>query len=63
MSKSKEKFLEQKMEEFSQHNAEEIFLYLQGLKQDEEDYWAQIEYEQWLLKKKEKNESKRENSI
>ena len=50
------------MEEFSQHNAEEIFLYLQGLKQDEEDYWAQIEYEQWL-KKKEKNESKRENSI
>lgn len=62
MSKSKEKFLEQKMEEFSQHNAEEIFLYLQGLKQDEEDYWAQIEYEQWL-KKKEKNESKRENSI
>tara|TARA_R110001632_G_scaffold102278_3_gene210450 strand:+ start:548 stop:703 length:156 start_codon:yes stop_codon:yes gene_type:complete len=51
------------MEEFSQHNAEEIFLYLQGLKQDEEDYWAQIEYEQWLLKKKEKNESKRENSI
>lgn len=62
MSKSKEKFLEQKMEEFSQHNAEEIFLYLQGLKREEEDYWAQKEYEEWLNKEKE-NESERTNSI
>ncbi len=61
MKKSKDKFLEQQIERFSQHDAERIFNYLEHLEKEERDYWAQKEYEEWL--KKECDEKRRKDSI